>query len=1164
MWRVDCGRFGVTMTRIAVFEGRIDLLADFEAVHACARAAGVSELQCAFRDSRDAALAVALFREPSVTVLRPEAVSGACIEASMVLRRGRRGGIIVVEGGEREAAADARAVLPAAPVVAQVVIASDLESVIADGEAPFVHVLTPDTRIGAGYARLCRAVGERFSPDEGTERDVTKRDLGPDRCIAVPARLLRSGKGLDLTFLPMSSRQSSHLEAGLLENALGLTAACRLVRRDAFVKASAGVRDGADILALFGLGGVFNRPDRVLTAVDIADAVLVEIGQRHAALYRFAQMGAAAADMPRHFGQARALLASPDAGLAVRTLLRREAILQTLERGLPITVFGNPLLNHLQFVADAVTELGPDDRAERVLEALSDLLADADAQVQVIAGEGDDPFVIDLNAALSRDDYIIANPMAAVRTGSNDPRQLFEDATTEGVPDAVIELARQPALAWPLERVRLPRLRAAIEAVDDPERLIARLVDGFADTWPGQQATVDRAMALQDQAEWLLAACAFAALHAQTRDATHLAGVVFNLAYLGRLGAARGICRHALDIGGDANLLLDVLFDVATPPTLNGEPMQPWLTEQAPRFRPSHWERYIHRLLDGGEALGASAMLKRRQMAGTPFSTGLRLRVLRHLGDWRAVVAEALNSDLPEREKACEVAEALAQAGQFEAAVAHLRSTDLPKGVVDAQIATLMLRSGREDEGFELLKSVARTEARRDVYGAKRMLVSEWLFEGQTERAQDAVRATLDSDIAWDVKLFVVARFMDGNGLPRLAARFYRHVVTGLVSPNWFRVLNVWLLHRSLHFSARHAEALALIGPLLNDNGPFGAVFDEEFKLLRQTMLILNGLRWAGSLRAPTVRIVGEQTLSDVDAQHVLDVVAESRRERPDAIVLLLNFQTGDAYLVLYALRQLAETRGLKSADIVIVCSAKLRGVVSMFADVVGSIVETQFDNMFVLHRRLCETGLDGVFLAHPEFLSHDAQGAPRVGCWRLDFLVQSKQALGLHPDHAGDHPRRAVVARRLRPAPRAFLAPMSNSFRLLPGAFWQALADRLGAMGWEVFVNKGPEGEQALAGAKPIDLPHAQLVGFLDEVDCVIGLRSGLLDVVSGTLAPMIVYYPVPGLNMPWLHMWSLKCLRRSGTTDEIPLLFNEYDEAQLVDDTVRRALALARKMKT
>ncbi len=180
----------------------------------------------------------------------------------------------------------------------------------------------------------------------------------------------------------------------------------------------------------------------------------------------------------------------------------------------------------------------------------------------------------------------------------------------------------------------------------------------------------------------------------------------------------------------------------------------------------------------------------------------------------------------------------------------------------------------------------------------------------------------------------------------------------------------------------------------------------------------------------------------------------------------------------------------------------------------------------------------------------------------RLDSLVQSKRGLGLSPDHAGDHPQRVVAPRSVRERPRAFLAPMSNSFRLLPGSFWQALADRLTEAGWQVLVNKGPEGEPPVAGAQPVDLSHAELVGFLDDVDCVIGLRSGLLDVVSSTRAPMIVYYPVPGLNMPWLHMWSLKPLRGDRVTEEIPILSFEYDEAQLLRDSVRLAQRFAKEM--
>jgi hypothetical protein len=128
----------------------------------------------------------------------------------------------------------------------------------------------------------------------------------------------------------------------------------------------------------------------------------------------------------------------------------------------------------------------------------------------------------------------------------------------------------------------------------------------------------------------------------------------------------------------------------------------------------------------------------------------------------------------------------------------------------------------------------------------------------------------------------------------------------------------------------------------------------------------------------------------------------------------------------------------------------------------------------------------------------------------------------------------------------------MSNSFQLLPGAYWADLAAALSAKGWKVYVNKGPEGDVGLPGAEQVDLPHADLRSFLDSVDCVIGLRSGLLDVTSATSTPMIVYYPVPGQAMPWPHIWTLDTLRPSELTHEIILETAAFDSEALLADTL------------
>lgn len=88
-------------------------------------------------------------------------------------------------------------------------------------------------------------------------------------------------------------------------------------------------------------------------------------------------------------------------------------------------------------------------------------------------------------------------------------------------------------------------------------------------------------------------------------------------------------------------------------------------------------------------------------------------------------------------------------------------------------------------------------------------------------------------------------------------------------------------------------------------------------------------------------------------------------------------------------------------------------------------------------------------------------------------------------------------------------LAPYANSFEQeLPLDWWEKLADKLIAKGYAVITNIGNEKETVINGTVGINLEFNELFVLLEEMGCIIGMRSGLFDLMASASCKKIVIY--------------------------------------------------------
>lgn len=88
-------------------------------------------------------------------------------------------------------------------------------------------------------------------------------------------------------------------------------------------------------------------------------------------------------------------------------------------------------------------------------------------------------------------------------------------------------------------------------------------------------------------------------------------------------------------------------------------------------------------------------------------------------------------------------------------------------------------------------------------------------------------------------------------------------------------------------------------------------------------------------------------------------------------------------------------------------------------------------------------------------------------------------------------------------------LFPYAKTATKMPETFWEKLALLLVQKGYTVCTNSGGDGEPAVKGTKPLFFDIRYALETVEAAGTVIGLRSGLCDVIASAKAKKIILYP-------------------------------------------------------
>lgn len=145
------------------------------------------------------------------------------------------------------------------------------------------------------------------------------------------------------------------------------------------------------------------------------------------------------------------------------------------------------------------------------------------------------------------------------------------------------------------------------------------------------------------------------------------------------------------------------------------------------------------------------------------------------------------------------------------------------------------------------------------------------------------------------------------------------------------------------------------------------------------------------------------------------------------------------------------------------------------------------------------------------------------------------------------DHIEELIKKYALIPDKTIVLAPYANSFQNeLDMAWWENLADELKNKRYQLYTNSSGDSEPAIKGTNPIFLSFMDLVPVLDICGYIIGVRSGLFDLLSTSKCKKIVIYQ-DFMTEERMHFFSLINMYHCSDCYEFKLNLTEMGKLEL-----------------
>lgn len=149
-----------------------------------------------------------------------------------------------------------------------------------------------------------------------------------------------------------------------------------------------------------------------------------------------------------------------------------------------------------------------------------------------------------------------------------------------------------------------------------------------------------------------------------------------------------------------------------------------------------------------------------------------------------------------------------------------------------------------------------------------------------------------------------------------------------------------------------------------------------------------------------------------------------------------------------------------------------------------------------------------------------------------------------LHSDYVLDKKRTII------------LTPYANSTKNLEENFWEKLASELIGKGYVLYTNVADPQEKVMAGTAPMVTTFNELIYLAEKVNCFIGLRSGIFDLLAFTNARLLYIINGPNwhddLELNYNHLNSRAFYTLNAQDREILRAFLQQNNISSINDLI------------
>ena len=231
---------------------------------------------------------------------------------------------------------------------------------------------------------------------------------------------------------------------------------------------------------------------------------------------------------------------------------------------------------------------------------------------------------------------------------------------------------------------------------------------------------------------------------------------------------------------------------------------------------------------------------------------------------------------------------------------------------------------------------------------------------------------------------------------------------------------------------------------------------------------------------------------------------------------------TGDIYITCALLEAYLEQTGDHRNYIVTIIGkgsvkiAKLLGIQNTVL-----LTQRQSDDLLMFYRFMGPEAVKNITVLHYSPIMFHTSVLDQMASYNgLDFMTMYLAAVfpGVSWDQAKKFPpcsdperiEEYFDERGLIPEKTVVLFPYANTIQPVNEAEWEKLARKLREDGYMVCTNV-EKGGAVIPGTETIFVPYADIVPFAERCGCLVGLRSGIFDMLADSQCRKVVLYPTP-----------------------------------------------------